>query len=318
MVSHCSPTAVNGLATAHRAERLNTAAIRTDLLRLIFHDFIAYTSFLVKRKYQIFAVVGATTFVIRQIIAIGIEHRRCVLMATEGKLQIGIHLHLIMEEASHIVVKLVGVGRGVHHGNGARSAGGQLLAVGLDEREIGDRHRIIVLQCIGVETNEMRVARIERKIRIAKHGAEHFRPGGQTVVVADETDIGHTEFLQLIAHPLKFLGGAEVGQVAAMNNEVDAVAPIDVLHGGMRLVVPTLRVADYGETNFLPSRRATFNALNVLRIDMFRPIDFGIVGMIVDEVATRQGEQAETRYEDNLNEVHTCKGKQKNLISIVL
>ena len=51
---------------------------------------------------------------------------------------------------------------------------------------------------------------------------------------------------------------------------------------------------------------------------MFRPVDFGIVGVIVDEVATRQGEQAETRYEDVLNEVHTCKGKQKNLISIVL
>ena len=103
-----------------------------------------------------------------------------------------------------------------------------------------------------------------------------------------------------------------------MDNKVDAVAPVDVLHGGVRLVVPTLRVADYGETDFLPSRRATFNALNVLRIDMFRPVDFGIVGVIVDEVATRQGEQAETRYEDNLNKVHTCKGKQKNLISIVL
>lgn len=318
MVSRCSPAAVNGLATAHRAERLNTAARKMDLLRLIFHDFIAYTSFLVKRKYQIFAVVGATTFVIRQIIAVGIEHRRCVLVATKGKLQIGIHLHLIVEEASHVVVKLVGVGRGVHHGNGARSAGWQLLAVGLDEREIGDGHRIIVLQCIGVETNEMRVARIERKIRIAKHGAEHFRSGGQTVVVADETNVRHTEFLQLIAHPLKFLGGAEVGQVTTMNNKVDAVAPIDVLHGGMRLVVPTLRVADYGETDFLSSRRAALNALNVLRIDMFRPIDFGIVGMIVDEVATRQGEQAETRYEDVLDGVHTCKGKQKNLISIVL
>lgn len=56
----------------------------------------------------------------------------------------------------------------------------------------------------------------------------------------------------------------------------------------------------------------------VLRIDMFRPVDFGIVGVIVDEVATRQGEQAETQYEDILNGVHTCKGKQKNLISIVL
>lgn len=318
MVSRCSPTAVNGLEAAHRAERLNTATRKTHLLRLICHDFIAYTSFLVKRKYQVFAVVGATTFVIRQIIAVGIEHRRCVLVATEGKLQIGIHLHLIMEEAGHVVVKLVGVGRGVHHGNGARNAGGQLLAVGLDEREIGDGHRIIVLQCIGVETNEMRVARIERKVRLAKHGAEHFRPGGQTVVVADETNIRHTEFLQLIAHPLKFLGGAEVGQVTTMNNEVDAVAPIDVLHGGMRLVVPTLRVADYGETDFLSSRRAAFNALNVLRIDMFRPVDFSIVGVIVNEVATRQGEQAETRYEDVLDGVHTCKGKQKNLISIVL
>ena len=86
----------------------------------------------------------------------------------------------------------------------------------------------------------------------------------------------------------------------------------------MRLIVPTLRVADYGETDFLPSRRATFNVLNVLRIDMFRPVDFGIVGVIVDEVATRQGEQAETRYEDVLDGVHTCKDKQKNLISIVL
>ena len=103
-----------------------------------------------------------------------------------------------------------------------------------------------------------------------------------------------------------------------MNNEVYSVAPIDVLHVGVRLVVPTLRVADYGETDFLPSRRVALNALNVLRIDMFRPIDFGIVGMIVDEVATRQGEQAETRYEDVLDGVHTCKGKQKNLISIVL
>lgn len=317
MVSRCSPAAVNELAAAHRAERLNTAARRTDLLRLICHDFIAYTSFLVKRKYQIFAVVGATTFVIRQIIAIGIEHRRCVLVATEGKLQIGIHLHLIMEEAGHVVVKLVGVGRGVHHGNSARNAGWQLLAVGLDEREIGDGHRIVVLQRVGVETNEMRVARIERKVRLAKHGAEHFRPGDQTVVVADETNVRHTEFLQLIAHPFKFLGGAEVGQVTAMDNEVDAVAPIDVLHGGMRLVVPTLRVADYGETDFLSSRRAAFNALNVLRIDMFRPVDFGIVGVIVNEVATRQGEQAESRYEDVLNGVHTCKGKQKCLIGIV-
>ena len=86
----------------------------------------------------------------------------------------------------------------------------------------------------------------------------------------------------------------------------------------MRLVVPTLRVADYGETDFLSSSRVALNALNVLRIDMFRPVDFGIVGVIVNEVAPRQGEQAETRYEDNLNEVHTCKGKQKNLISIVL
>lgn len=103
-----------------------------------------------------------------------------------------------------------------------------------------------------------------------------------------------------------------------MNNEVDAVAPIDILHGGMRLVVPTLRVADYGETDFLSSRRAAFNALNVLRIDMFRPIDFGIVGVVVDEVATRQGEQAETRYKDMFHGFHTCKGKQKNLISIVL
>ena len=109
--------------------------------------------------------------------------------------------------------------------------GREAFAVSLEKREIGNGSGIVVFQSIRVETGKMCVAGSEREVGMAIHGIENMGAVGQTVMVTDQTDVWRAKFLQLVTHPLKLSGGAEIGQVATVNDKINVVAGIDASDG---------------------------------------------------------------------------------------
>ena len=172
----------------------------------------------------------------------------------------------------------------MHGHDGAAHGGGQGGPVVADEGEVGDGHGVVVLQGVGVEGDEMGVAGVEGEVFGPEHGAEDEDAVTQMVVVADEANVGGLEALQFVAHEFKLLRRTEVGEVAAVDDEIDA-AGVDAADGVVGLVVPALGVAQHGEGHAVAAGHGGLYALNVLFVDLPYPMIVGIVGMDVDEVA---------------------------------
>ena len=103
--------------------------------------------------------------------------------------------------------------------------------------------------------------------------------------IAQQADEGGVQAQQFVAHPLEFARQTEVGLVAAVDDEVNAVAGIDGVDGGARFVVPALRVADDGKADGIASETLGLDALHVAAVEVRLAADARVVGVILDDVA---------------------------------
>lgn len=94
--------------------------------------------------------------------------------------------------------------------------------------EVGHCGHIVIFGSIGVDADELDARRDEGKVEF---GTKHFFPDlvarTQKVMIANQHNVGLVELLENIITPLKFACGSCIGEVAAMNNKVDAVVGID-------------------------------------------------------------------------------------------
>ena len=66
-----------------------------------------------------------------------------------------------------------------------------------------------------------------------------------------------------------------------MQYKVDIRATVQCTHGGLCLIVPTLRVADYGKANLALTTRRLFDAFAITRIHVALTFDARIIRMIL-------------------------------------
>ena len=212
-------------------------------------------------------------------------------MPAEAEFDVGIETQFLVEDFGNIVGELVGERRGVHNGHGAPHFGGKPLLVFLDVREVGDGDGVVVLKGIGVETDEMGVAGREGEIGFSVDGVIHVGTCAQTVVIADEADARHVKPVEFALHPFEFAGETEVGHVAAVDDEVDVALGVDASDGGGRFIVPALGVADDGKTQTVAAVAFFFDGGNGFGVKLSGAAVSGVVGVVVDEVATAGGDK---------------------------
>ena len=150
--------------------------------------------------------------------------------------------------------------------------------------EVGHRRHIIVLRGVGIETDKLDTTGNERKIQtVAKHRLPYLVPRTEEIVIANEHDKWFVEFFENIIPPLKLTCGTCIGEVATVDNEVDAVVGIDRCHLLLKFRMPQMRIADKGHAQGIPVFEPLFNDCDVLRIEIFFALIMGVVGMHVEQ-----------------------------------
>ncbi len=141
---------------------------------------------------------------------------------------------------------------------------------------------VVDLYGIGVEAYEPRMGGREGEVVAAEYGFEHAVAGTQIVVVAYHYDIGHAQPVEYVALHLKFVPQSEIGNVAAMNHEVDVAARVDALNRIDRLVEASLRVAQKCENDRLAILETILYQIDVLCVYARLAAHVGGVGMILE------------------------------------
>lgn len=194
----------------------------------------------------------------------------------------------ILESLGDIVSELFRVGLRVHGDDGFRRLGREFGQLRLDEFEVGHRLPEVELQGIGVQTENPDIPGREGSVEVAEDRAEDLLSGGQTVVVAQQDDVGNVQAVEDIALALELRLHSEVGHVARVEHEVDVAAGVQGADRLPGLVVPALRVGDHGEADgALPGGRG-LDAGDVLRVDSALPVDAGVVWMVVHLAGCRR------------------------------
>lgn len=194
----------------------------------------------------------------------------------------------ILESLGDIVSELFRVGLRVHGDDGFRRLGREFGQLRLDEFEVGHRLPEVELQGIGVQTENPDIPGREGGVEVAEDRAEDLLSGGQTVVVAQQDDVGNVQAVEDIALALELRLHSEVGHVARVEHEVDVAAGVQGADRLPGLVVPALRVGDHGEADgALPGGRG-LDAGDVLRVDSALPVDAGVVWMVVHLAGCRR------------------------------
>ena len=134
----------------------------------------------------------------------------------------------------------------------------------------------------------MRVAGVETEIHVAENVAIRIGTGSQAVVVANYHHIRHVEPLHNVALKHKLLGGTKVTHVATVHHKVDVGARVDAVDRHLHLVVPALRVADYGKCHLVAIGAPLFYQADVFTVDVVCAANFCVVGVVVDQVAPRE------------------------------
>ena len=237
---------------------------------------------LVDGEQQIGSLGDVVAFVIEHAVAENILYREVVPVSVDATLQTGELADGILEHFGDVVVELFGIGFGVHGRDCLFGRSRKFRQLPLQKPEIGDIGVVLVFQGVGVQADEADVSGRERVIDRPEYLFEDLVARRQTVVVAQQRDIGHPQSVQNVALTLELRLHAEIGHVARMENEIEVVAAVERPHGIFRFVVTALRIGDDGETDDPSPRRRRFDAGDVLRIDPALAPDARVVGVVID------------------------------------
>ena len=115
-------------------------------------------------------------------------------------------------------------------------------------------------------------------------------------MVAQQHHRRHLEFQHSFSCPLHFAGSAEVGDVAAVDYEVDAVlASVDIIYGIHEVVEPLMAVADHGKPDGILALHCLFYLLYVLGIQVGFALYANIVGVNIEYgIAARKEQGGDT------------------------
>ena len=208
--------------------------------------------------------------------------------------QSGEEVEVATECLAHIIIKLVAVGRGMHHDDSTvetRRIRSRLL---LHEVEVRHSGHIVVLRGIGVQTNEFHTGCDEREVHLAVHHAIRLIACTEEVVIADKGDIRHIQTIQDVTRPLKFLRRPRIRQVATMHDEIDVPA-VYVRHLVPCVRMPQMRVADESHPQRVLVGKSRLNPRDVLRVDTSLALDVDIIRMRLEHIIARCQEQCQQR-----------------------
>ena len=203
---------------------------------------------------------------------------------------------VIIEYLRYVVVKLLGVGRCMHAHHGAVEVERIGRAFRLHEVEVRHRTGVVILDGIGVEADELYLSGDEAEVGIAVDGLIGLVARAQAVVVAQQYHRRHLEFQHSFSCPLHFAGSAEVGDVAAVDYEVDAVlASVDIIYGIHEVVVPLMAVADHGKPDGILALHRLLYLLYVLGIQIGFALYANIVRVNIEYgIAARKEQGGDT------------------------
>ena len=129
------------------------------------------------------------------------------------------------------------------HDRNRAGAAHRVLQFVVHEGEVGHGVRVVEFQGIGVQADEFGVPRPEGEVFVPVDFQEHVHPVAEDVVVPEQGHVRHFQSFHDVPHPEEFFRQAEIGDVAAMDHEVDVVPVVEGFHEGFRFVVPALAVA---------------------------------------------------------------------------
>lgn len=230
----------------------------------------------------------------RAIGAKGIEHFEVMVVAAYAEKQIAIVAAFLVKIFSYVLVEEKHAWGYVHGNDGGTDAVGQRLSVLPHETEVGHIARVVVFIGIGVETHDVEEGGVEAEVVITKHLVVGGFAGGEAVVVADRGDIGHLEAVENAALPDIFLGEAEVGHVASVDNEVESIGTaVDVANNLLCLIIEALAVTEVGKAYGVLAGAELLNECTVGFGETGGTVDVYIVRMVLYHVAGAKHKQGE-------------------------
>ncbi len=156
---------------------------------------------------------------------------------------------IIVENLSHVVIKLLRKGRSMHTDNGTVEISRIRLALLFHEIEVRYRAGIVILNGIGIETYKLHPAGDKAEIRLAERlsrklgyrfpNSHDYQAEPRTVSSASEDGHGSTG-----TH-----GSTKVGKVSTMNHEIEekSLAAIDIINLTLQIIQPLMRITDHNE-----------------------------------------------------------------------
>ena len=244
----------------------------------------------------IVAVVGGINAVPQHTITLDVKGCALMVVPINAALQAGEELDDIVEGSLYIVVELIAPRTGMHDKDGAVKRRRVFMQFLLHIVEVRYCRHVIVLRGIGVEANELDTSGNERIVEtVSKCRLPYLIARTEEVVVANKHNVRLVECLEDIVAPFKLAGGAGIGEVATVNNKVDAVVDIDGRYFILKLRMPQMRVTDKRHAQRIAVLELLFNDRDILRIEILPTRIMGVIRMHVKRplVATDKEQCAE-------------------------
>ena len=192
-----------------------------------------------------------------------------------------------LEGLHHIVVELLVEGGRMHADDRPVIQRGVRARLLEHEIEIGYGLVEVVLQGVGVQTEKEDAAGNEGEIGRPVHLVIDIDSGAQTVMVADQRDIGHVELAQDLALFDKFLRRSVIGKVAAMDHKIGFAASVDVCHHVGGLVIMSLSIAGDNDPQRVFALAQLSDLAGIAGVEVIRALELSIIRMDIKHITAR-------------------------------
>ena len=149
------------------------------------------------------------------------------------------------------------------------------------EFEVRNRARVIVFDGVGVQADELDTSGNEGEVRVAEDCTEGLFACTQTIVVTDKGYVRYFQTVQNVPLPEEFVGHSEIAQVSAVNDKIDVIPLVQVIHEIYGLVIPALRVAHRDKADGVFPQTIAFYLFDVVGIYVGFSIYSDIVRVVV-------------------------------------
>lgn len=244
-----------GLAALLATQAKAAIAVRTRYLESL--RFIV-VSVVIDGEDEVVSLGDIRALIVDNAVVEEVVNSQVVVMSVDAELGVWEGVYPLFKLLA-AVGELVAVGLGVHQEDGFIDVCGQVVKLVGDEIEVGHIVGEVEVESVSVEDNETDISGGEGEIFVAIYGVVGHQPGSEAVVITQSDDERHVELLQDVALHGELVGEAEVRLVAAVDYEVDVAALVDHVDHILRLVVPSLGVANHGKAHLGPALHLSFN-----------------------------------------------------------